>query len=58
MSRKPTATVKSTLPRPETTRRGTAPTRGQMLDEWTAHNRYELQLAKADADRKVALEQC
>ena len=31
---------------------------GQAFDESTAENRYELQVTKADADRKVALEQC
>jgi hypothetical protein len=31
---------------------------GQAFNESTAENRYVLQLAKADADRKVALEQC
>jgi len=31
---------------------------GQMINESTAENRYELLVAQADADRKVALEQC
>lgn len=31
---------------------------GEAVNESTAENRYELRVAKADADRKVALEQC
>jgi hypothetical protein len=31
---------------------------GEVFNESSAENRYELQVAKADADRKVALEQC
>lgn len=31
---------------------------GQMMNESTAENRYELLIAQADAERKVALEQC
>jgi len=31
---------------------------GAAINESTTENRYELQVAEADADRKVALEQC
>ena len=31
---------------------------GEVLNESTAENRYELLVARADADRKVAMEQC
>jgi len=31
---------------------------GQMMNESTAENRYELLIAQADAERKVAMEQC